>query len=129
MSPPRGGVEVRFDEQVWKAQVLQPFSERVAAVAVAARSVLEREGVRPDQIDRRYEEVGPKGTRLPACVKLYLPLGRAVSEQPFGMVLQLQSDGTLAFIAFGRRHPARRGERDVDERAHRALHGRFPGQE
>ena len=52
------------------------------------------------------------------------------SERPFAFVFQLarDRDGELVwiFIAFGRRHPGP-GVRSVYERAHRQLHGGFPG--
>jgi hypothetical protein len=59
-----------------------------------------------------------------------LPAGDAPpSERPFAFVLQLarEMDSTLVwvFVAFGHRHP-RVGVRNVYERAHRQLHGRFP---
>lgn len=120
-------VVVRFDERVWQLAI-HPFSTAAQRTASNARRLLERDGIRHQDIDRRYEARGPKGTRLPACVKVYVPLGLPTSEQPYGIVLQLQDDGSLAFIAFGRRHPAG-AERDVDERAHRTLNGRFPDQE
>jgi hypothetical protein len=120
-----GAVAVIFDEDLWRRSVVDRFRRDVVAIASSARERLETSGLLGSEISRRYEEVGPQGTRLPACVKVYVPLGEPVSEAPFGMVLQLRSDGQLMFIAFGRRHPGA-GERDVDERAHRQLHGRFP---
>ncbi|MGI8726619.1 MAG: hypothetical protein ACR2K6_02920 [Solirubrobacterales bacterium] len=118
-------VEVRFDEDLWRREV-RPFAPPVREVAERARMRLERDGLLGSEIDRHYDRTGPKGTVLPRCVKVYVPLGGPASERPFGMVLQLQADGSLLFIAFGRRHPSGGRERDVDERAHRVLHGRFP---
>ncbi len=69
--------------------------------------------------------------RLPGCAKLYVPLGRqGASESPFGFVFQLaqDADGSLVwnFLAFGERHPANPQTRNVYERAHMRLHGRYP---
>lgn len=121
-----GAVAVSFDEKLWRESVERRFRPELVAVASAARKRLESHGLLGNEINRRYEEVGPKGTRLRGCVKVYVPLGESPSRAPYGMVLQLRDNGTLSFIAFGRRHTGP-GERDVDERAHRQLHGRFPG--
>lgn len=80
---------------------------------------------------RPCEAHGRDATELPGCAKLYLPLSDApASERPFAFVLQLARDqaGELVwvFLAFGHRHPGP-GVRSVYERAHRQLHGRFPG--
>ena len=55
---------------------------------------------------RRCAEEGPDGTRLPSCVKVYLP----PPAGPFGMVFRIARDETgtkLALLAFGMRHPPR----------------------
>ena len=80
---------------------------------------------------QKCEADGEGGTRLPGCVKLYVPLGRqGASEAPFGFVFQLaqDSDGSLVwnFVAFGERHPDNPATRTVYERAHHRLHGRYP---
>jgi len=75
--------------------------------------------------------LGPDGSQLAGCAKLYLPMtDEPASQRPLAFVLQLarsELDGELAwvFVAFGHRHPAV-GVRSVYERAHRQLHGRFP---
>lgn len=125
MSDRPGAVAVSFDDKLWRESVERRFRPEVVTVAITARDQLERRGLLGAEVDRVYEEVGPKGTRLKGCVKVYVPLGESASRAPFGMALQLRDDGTLAFIAFGRRHTGP-GERDVDERAHRQIHGQFP---
>ena len=53
----------------------------------------------------------PRGTRLPGCAKLYLPLDREPSAAPYGFVFELiaSREPKLAFslrlLAFGERHP------------------------
>jgi hypothetical protein len=86
------------------------------------------------QLDwKRCKADGPGATRLPDCRKLYVPLATSgTSLAPYGFVFQLiqKPDETLAWtmIAFGERHPADERTRNVYERAHKRLHGRYPQQ-
>lgn len=79
---------------------------------------------------QRCAAEGPRGTRLPGCRKLYVPLDpEGASDAPFGLVFQLvRTPDGLAwnFIAFGERHPDNPRTRSVYERAHKRLHGRYP---
>lgn len=123
-------VGVRFDERVW-ADATRGFSGQSLEAAASARKILEEKGVALEQL-LPCESRGPDGTELAGCAKLYLPMGeRSPSQQPFAFVLQLarEADGdlVLVFIAFGPRHPGP-GVRNVYERAHRQLHGRFQDQ-
>jgi len=72
---------------------------------------------------RRCEE-GRDGTRLPICVKVYLP----PPAGPFGMVFRIARDnvGTkLTLLAFGVRHPPRHSNApSVYRLAHWRLNGR-----
>ena len=121
---------VRFDEAVWR-EAVRGFSRRPLEIATNARSEAERRGIALGAVIP-CEPVGPDGTALAGCAKLYLPTGDdPPSERPFAFVLQLarERDSTLVwvFVAFGHRHP-RAGVRSVYERAHRQLHGRSPQQ-
>jgi hypothetical protein len=120
---------VRFDEAIWR-EAVRGFSGVPLQVAVSARSDTERHGVALADV-LPCEALGPEGTALAGCAKLYLPIGDAPpSERPFAFILQLAREGLTfvwVFIAFGHRHP-RPGVRSVYERAHRQLHGRFPDQ-
>lgn len=73
---------------------------------------------------RRCEAEGRDGTRLAACVKVYLP----PPAGPFGMVFRIARDdkGTkLALLAFGVRHPPRHANApSVYRLADRRLHAR-----
>jgi hypothetical protein len=73
------------------------------------------------------------GRDCPACQKLYIPLGKqGASDAPYAFVFQLvqNEDRSLAWsmIAFGERHPSDGRTRNVYERAHKRLHGRYPEQ-
>lgn len=119
---------MRFDEAVWN-EAVRGFSRGPLQIATSARLAAERRGIALAEV-LPCEAMGPDGTQLAGCAKLYLPLGDAPpSERGFAFVLRLvrERDGTLAwmFVAFGHRHP-RPGVRSVYERAHRQLHGRFP---
>lgn len=121
---------VRFDEAVWR-EAVRGFSRRPLEIATSARSDAERRGIALAAVIP-CEPLGPDGTALAGCAKLYLPAGDdPPSERPFAFVLQLarEPDSTLVwvFVAFGHRHP-RGGVRSVYERAHRQVHGRFPEQ-
>jgi hypothetical protein len=128
--PARRRLGVRFDERVW-ADATRGFSRQSLNVATSARRTLEEQGIALEQL-LPCQSPGPDGTQLSGCAKLYLPVGEEPpSQRPFAFVLQLARDVTgdlvFVFVAFGPRHPGP-GVRTVYERAHRQLHGRFPGQ-
>jgi hypothetical protein len=130
--PTNGGgrrIPVRFHERVWR-EAIRGFSGRAIDIATSARRDIEENKVELATL-RPCEPLGPDRTELGGCAKLYLPRGDAPpSERPFAFVFQLaRTRGgapVLVFLAFGPRHP-RPGVRSVYERAHRQLHGRFPG--
>lgn len=120
---------VRFDEAIWR-EAVRGFSGRPLQVAESARATLEKHDIALAEL-LPCDALGPDDTELAGCAKLYLPhVDAPASERPFGLVLQLARDEDSAlvwvFVAFGPRHPAP-GVRSVYERAHRQLHGRFPG--
>lgn len=126
----RRRVGVRFDDAIW-VDSTRGFSGQSLDVALKARRALERDGLTLERL-LPCESLGPDHTELAGCAKLYLPAGEAPpSRRPFAFVLQLARDGAgdlvLVFIAFGPRHPGP-GVRNVYERAHRQLHGKFPDQ-
>jgi hypothetical protein len=119
---------VRVDEAVWR-EAVRGFSRGPLQIATSARRVVERDGLALADV-RPCEALGPDGTQLAGCAKVYLPLGDGPpSERPMAFVLRLarEPSGTLVwvFVAFGHRHPGP-GVRSVYERAHRQLHGHFP---
>jgi hypothetical protein len=130
---PAGGqpsVPIEFGAIEWREEVerYRPRSP-ARAQAQSARKAIEAGRAKLDW--KRCQPKGPGGTRLPGCRKLYVPLDReGASGAPYGFVFQLihKADASLAWnlIAFGERHPANERTRNVYERAHRRLHGRYP---
>lgn len=130
---PAGGlppVSIEFSSVEWTEEV-ERYDPRSPArtQAQSARKTIETGMTKLDW--RRCKADGPGCTRLPGCRKLYVPLGRqSASEAPYGFVFQLiqKPDDGLAWnmIAFGERHPADERTRNVYERAHKRLHGRYP---
>lgn len=121
---------VAFDEVAWEREVGRlGTGSRARVAAEAARRVLERDGVRRDQL-ARCKPRASDGTELGGLVKVRLPLDRPASEAPFGLVLEpfMGADERLGLrvIAFGERHPQRPATRSVYERAHDRRHGRWP---
>jgi hypothetical protein len=98
--------------------------------AESARREIEARKERPTW--KPCEAAGGRGTRLPGCRKVYIPLAQeGASAAPYGFVFQLAKteEGLVwNFIAFGERHPGNAQTRSVYERAHKRLHGRYPNQ-
>jgi hypothetical protein len=112
---------VHFDEISFTEDV----SHATAAgrrVAIDARRDLERDGV-DVAILLSCQPHGRDGTRLPRCVKLYLP-------PPAGgwrMVFEITRDPTrgdlvLAYLAFGLGHPQKPWQPSAYRVAHERLH-------
>jgi hypothetical protein len=130
---PAGGlppVSIEFGSVEWREEV-ERYDRRSPARAQAqsARKTIEAGTAKLDW--KRCKAEGPGGTKLPGCRKLYVPLGKqGASQAPYGFVFQLiqKPDDSLAWnmIAFGERHPADERTRNVYERAHKRLHGRYP---
>lgn len=99
----------------------------------AERARREIESGKATLIWKRCEPQSDDGTELPGCSKLYVPLKtEGASAAPYGLVFRLAKtkDNELVwnFIAFGERHPDNPSTRSVYERAHKRLHGRYPGE-
>jgi hypothetical protein len=130
---PAGGlpsVSIEFGSVEWREEVERYDRRSLARVqAQSARRTIEAGTAKLDW--KRCKADGPGATKLPGCRKLYVPLGRqGASGALSGFVFQLiqKPDGSLAWnmIAFGERHPADERTRNVYERAHKRLHGRYP---
>lgn len=125
---PTPSIEFAANEWAEEVERYEPFA-RARIRAEGARRKIES-GL--TSLDWKACEVeGAGGTQLPGCRKLYVPLGaQGASAAPYGFVFQLaqKADGSLVwnFIAFGERHPDSPRSRNVYERAHRRLHGRYP---
>jgi hypothetical protein len=110
-----------FDDAAF-AEDLRRTSDAGHEAALAARQQYEQGGVPVDDL-LACEEEGADGTRLPHCVKIYLP--RPYGK--FGMVFRIErreSRTVLAFVAFGvRHHPRQSHASTVYEIASRRLTG------
>lgn len=71
MSPKRGFAPVAFDELTWQED-LRALAGGGPRIAAETRRRLEREGQAVDALFACDEEARD-GTRLPGCVKVYLP--------------------------------------------------------
>jgi len=116
---------VHVDDALFRADVART-SERGRAALISARSRFEQDGV--SAVERRACSADhPSGTRLPGCVKVYIPS----LDGPWRMIFQVArlGDGRLGleYLAAGVAHlPHRARARDVYELAHFRLHGRWP---
>jgi hypothetical protein len=125
-------VSVRFRSPAWEEEV-ERLDARSLARVQAERARREIESGRATLIWKRCEAQNDDGTELAGCSKLYVPLdAKGASAAPYGFVFRLAKtkDNELVwnFIAFGERHPDNPNTRTVYERAHKRLHGRYPGQ-
>jgi hypothetical protein len=118
-----------FGSSEW-AEEVERYAPNASARLRAEGARREIEAGRVRLAWRPCEAEGSRGTRLPGCRKLYVPLGQeGSSAAPWGLVVQLaKTDRGLVwnFIAFGERHPDNPSTRTVYERAHKRLHGRYP---
>jgi hypothetical protein len=110
-----------FDAVAWRNDMARA-SRAARRVAEASRNEFERIGV-PIGLLKPCDAEGAGGTELAGCAKVYLPPPAGLH----GMVLRFarQADGrfTLAYAAFGLRHPPRDSRQpSVYEVAHRRLH-------
>jgi hypothetical protein len=130
---PAGGLptaSIEFGAVEWREEVERyDLRSPARAQAQSARKTIEAYTAKLDW--KRCQAAGRDGTKLPGCRKLYVPLGKqGASEARYGFVFQLiqKPDERLAWnmIAFGERHPANERTRNVYERAHKRLHGRYP---
>jgi hypothetical protein len=125
---PRGGsryAPVHVDGALFAADIARTSDRgRVALAAVRARFA--RDGVGAEE-RRACSAEHPSGTRLPGCLKVYVP----DFDGPWRIVFQVArlADGRLGleYVASGVAHPPRQSRaRNVYELAHYRLHGRWP---
>lgn len=126
--PPR--VSIEFGSLEWEEEV-ERYAPRSPARAQAQSARRTIEAGAATLAWKRCKADGPDGTKLPRCRKLYIPLGKeGASAAPYGLGFQLiQKPGaslTWNMIAFGERHPTAERTRNVYERAHKRMHGRYP---
>jgi hypothetical protein len=123
MTPDRGGARygVHFDELAFAEDVRQA-SPTGRDVARAARTRLERDGAALDEL-RRCDPEHREGTRLPNCVKTYLPgpggRWRMIFEATYD---RAAGELRLAYLAFGVGHPEHPWQPSAYDVAHHRLH-------
>ena len=116
----RGHAKVIFDDLAFTEDI-EGGSANGRAVARATRHAYERHGCPVNELLACQDEATDE-TRLPGCVKVYLPrpAGR------FGMVFEIDRRASrlvLAYLAFGvRHHPPGSHAPTVYRMAHRRLH-------
>jgi hypothetical protein len=107
------------------------LAEDLSHASDAARSAIEpmiqrlqSDGVPPAWL-RRCDAEARDGTRLPGCVKLYIP---RPAGQWGAVFLGAAVDGVLKLflLAVGERHPSAPWKLSVYELAHRRLHAQDP---
>lgn len=104
---------------LWNEDVAHA-TDAATQVATQARTRLERDGAPIEQL-RRCEPDARDGTRLPGCMKIYLP----PPAGQWGIVFQLAADERgpfLAVLAFGERHPGPARRPSIYKLADRRLH-------
>jgi len=127
----RGAGRVAVFIDPWREEVERLDARSPARIAAERqRRGLETDGL-PQRLLERCEEEGWDGTHLRGLIKAYVPLREGpASERPYGFVFRparYQGRFVLALVAYGERHPPP-GTRSVYERAHKRLHGRYPGE-
>jgi len=120
---PAGGARfgVRFDELAF-AEDLRHASPAGREAALTARARLERDGAALHEL-KRCDPEARDGTRLPNCVKTYLPDRRGRWRLIFE-VLRDPTDGQLRLVslAFGIGHPEHPWQPSAYQVAHQRLH-------
>jgi len=98
---------------------LEQVSPAGREIAERERARLEREGIAASEL-RACAPEARDGTRLPGCVKTYLP----APDGAWGMVFRAwdREGPGLAYLAFGMRHPRRPWQPSVYQVAHERLH-------
>jgi hypothetical protein len=121
----RGNAPVHFDDVLFAADLAR-LPESARAALDAARGRCERDGV-PASERRHCHAEHPSGTRLPGCLKVYVP----DFAGPWRIVFQVArlNDDVLGleYVAAGLGHPlSGTRRRNVYQLAHYRLHGRWP---
>ena len=107
-------------EERWLSNDLSHASEAGKAAIEPMVAQLQSEGCRADWL-RPCEKEGHDGTRLPGCVKLYIPQ----PDGQWGAVFageEEDSKPALVLLAVGERHPKKPWRPSVYEVADRRLH-------
>jgi hypothetical protein len=116
------GAGPRFEVRIVDQLLDEDLAHCTAAGRLAIEtmlSVLSEQGI-PRAWLRRCEAEGRDGTRLPGCVKAYIPQPAGRWGAVFAADLE-DGEPVLTLIAVGERHPERPWRPSVYEVAHRRL--------
>ncbi len=120
---PGAAFGVTFDDGTL-AEDLAHASARGRIVALDARRQLAAHGIAVTLL-RPCRDEASDGTRLPGCVKTYLPAPAGDWGMVFEGRLDERGQPLLHCLAFGRRHPLRPGQFSVYQIAARRLESPF----
>jgi hypothetical protein len=113
-------VPVRFDEDSLEDDLAHLSTGAATAMRKRRREIEQDGGIRLSRL-KRCEDEGRDGTKLPGCVKTYVPW----PDGRWGFVFKSVEHPTrpwgLRAIAYGVRHNPGRGKLTVYEVAHRRL--------
>jgi len=119
-SRPGAHYRVEFNDATFAEDLEHTASDTGRTLAQGERDKLTADGLSYERL-KACEAEGRDGTRLPNCVKIYIPEPNGT----WGMVFQLRFDDDgrpfLACLAFGTRHPTGPGALSVYEVASRRL--------
>lgn len=119
------GASVHFDDALFAADLAR-LSEAARAALQTARGRYERPGV-PASERRHCDAEHPSGTRLPGCLKVYIPDFTGPWRIVFQIAMLPENRLGLEYVAAGVAHPpARSHQRSVYELAHYRIHGAWP---
>lgn len=121
----RAGAPVHFDDALFAADLAR-LPETARTALQAARRRYEQNGVLASE-RRHCDAEHPSGTRLPGCLKVYLP----DFDGPWRIVFQVswlaEDILGLEYVAAGLAHPPEGSRRrSVYGLAHYRLHGTWP---
>jgi hypothetical protein len=111
---------VRFDDEAF-AEDLAHATHAGRRVAHVERERLEHDGILVAEL-QACESEARDGTRLPGCVKSYLPQPQGGWGMVFTADVDLDGRPVLVCLAFGVRHPIRPWQPSVYQVADRRLH-------
>jgi hypothetical protein len=113
---------VAFDETAW-SEDMRNATNSAREIATRRREQLERNGQAIDEL-RACDSEGSDGTRLPGCVKVYIP----PPSGAWGLVYLIARDRdarlSLDHLAFGLRRPPRGRRASVYQIAHERLNNK-----
>jgi hypothetical protein len=119
------GAPVHFDDALFAADLAR-LPEGARNALETARARYEFNGV-PASERRHCDAEHPSGTRLPGCLKVYIPDFTGPWRIVFEIALLPDNKLGLEYVASGAAHPPESSRRrTVYELAHYRIHGSWP---